>query len=69
MSWKLFKKALWRVTFNSLVVNLAMNLTVYPVAVWRGASIGPDLPSFTTTIFHFLVFVCVYEPLFYYSHR
>ena len=69
VNWEKYKKALWRCVFNSVVVGLTFNLVTYPLAVWRGMDAGYELPSFTTTVWHFFGYIVIEEIGFYYSHR
>ncbi|XP_064383184.1 fatty acid hydroxylase domain-containing protein 2-like [Halichondria panicea] len=69
VDWKKYKKALWRCTFNSIVVGSIYQLVTYPIAVWRGVDAGYELPTFATTVFHFIGFLVFEEIGFYYSHR
>lgn len=69
VNWAKYKKALWRVAFNSTVVSAVVNLVTYKLVKWRGNSFGYELPYFSTTVLHFLGFLIVVEIGFYYTHR
>ena len=69
MNWQKYKKAIYVVFFNAIFVGGIFNLCTYPLAKWFGMTYGYTLPSFTTAVCHFLVFLVVEEIGFYYSHR
>lgn len=69
VSWTVYKAAIRRALFNSLVVSTLVQLCLYPVVCWRGAPCGLELPGFTTVLLQLLMFMVVVEVVFYYSHR
>eukprot|EP00731_Ephydatia_muelleri_P030774 Em0022g288a len=69
VSWVAYKAAIQLALLNLLVVSTFLQLCLYPVICWRGSPCGVELPSFTTLLWHLLIYLLVVEIGFYYSHR
>ena len=69
VNWQTYKHTLKRVVFNSTIVSLVFQLSVYPLFVWRGAPCGYELPSFLTVVWQLFVCAVVVEIGFYYTHK
>lgn len=64
-----YAKAAWIAARNWLLLGLpgAAALSYY-VLPWRGATVGPEMPSFFTLFKHLPVYLFAVEVLFFYSH-
>jgi methylsterol monooxygenase len=50
-------------------LSLFFWIVLYPLAQWRQVSCFLPLPSFTIFVRDIFLFLCIEEPLFYFSHR
>jgi sterol desaturase/sphingolipid hydroxylase (fatty acid hydroxylase superfamily) len=62
-------KATVRALFNQIVVGSVVQLASYKLMMWRGCSLGLELPTFQWVVWELFVYTLVEELGFYYAHR
>lgn len=63
------QKAIITVLFNQTIIGIPMTMSGYNLLKLRGFAPIRELPSITNMLFEFIVFLIIYEIVFYYSHR